>query len=88
LTGNEALGMVHLLLRAHYPVLAQAVQGGRMPHLQLRPGYQVQAGRAAADTRRWGTGTGRYDAWWTGRVWAAAAGRAAVQVGRGREDVG
>jgi hypothetical protein len=78
-------GMVHLLLCAPHPLLAQAVQGSRLPRLQLPPGHQVPPGCAAADgrRRRWRPAARRHDARRpAGRIWRPAERSSAVQVRR------
>jgi hypothetical protein len=80
-------GMVHLLLRAPDPLLAQAVQGSRLPRLQLPPGHQVPPGCAAADGRRRGRPAARsHDARRpAGRIWRPAERSSAVQVRRRKQ---
>jgi hypothetical protein len=80
-------GMVHLLLRAPDPLLAQAVQGSRLPRLQLPPGHQVPPGCAAADWRRRGRPAARrHDARRpAGRIWRPTERSPAVQVRRRKQ---
>lgn len=68
--------MVHILLRPNHPILAQALQGSRLPHLQLLARYQVPPRRTATDAGRRGT-TGGHDARWE-RSRCATERRAAV----------